>query len=245
MGKPNDQDRLRRARDYPYDIPRTSFLYGHDGLCDFDPRQRVGRTPVLAIGSNQSPLRLAQKFGPDSPYPDPTHQIPVERVVLDDFDVVYSAHISSYGAVPAMLQHSLGAKVELAITWLDQTQLTIMHESEMQTANYQYGTLENVVLKLIHDGQILNQITLYISSRGHLNHEGGAYSLAVIPCENRQTPAITTAEALDIVRVRTDAGQDADGFTLRLIDDAPYRRDIVEQISQDAVRFGYGYKILA
>jgi hypothetical protein len=120
-----------------------------------------------------------------------------------------------------------------------------MHESEMQTANYHYAVLEDVNLTLIHDAQILNQITLYVSSRGHLNHDASARSLAAIPCNNRQTPAITTAEALEIVRARSDVGLNADDFILRLIDDASFRRDIVEKISKDAVRFEYGFKVLA
>jgi hypothetical protein len=112
---------LAAARDYPYEIPRRSFVYSKRGLLDFDPGLCDRRTPVLAIGSNQSPARLAQKFGHDA-----AHVIPVQRATLRNFDVVYSAHISRYGAVPAMLQTSQGASVTVAVTWLDDAQLGIM-----------------------------------------------------------------------------------------------------------------------
>ena len=79
--------RLHRARNYPYDFPAHSFTYRDGALGDFEPALTDNRTPVLAIGSNQSPQRLAQKFGHDA-----SHVIPVQRAQLADFDVVFSAH---------------------------------------------------------------------------------------------------------------------------------------------------------
>ena len=137
MIEQNDDPRLSRARGYPYSIPERSFVYRDRGIGDFDPALLAGRTPVLAIGSNQSPQRLVQKFGHDA-----SHVIPVQRARLADFDVVYSAHIASYGAVPAMLQTCAGAAVHVAVTWLDDTQLEIMHASEITAANVEGGGLQ-------------------------------------------------------------------------------------------------------
>ena len=54
---------VARARDYPYPFPAESFIYSDDGPKPFAVEATAGRIPVLAIGSNQSPIRLGQKFG--------------------------------------------------------------------------------------------------------------------------------------------------------------------------------------
>ena len=118
MNMPKHRAIVARARDYPYPIPPESFIYTDDGPQPFTSDSVEGRTPVLAIGSNQSPIRLSQKFGHDA-----RHTIPVQRARLSGFDVVFSAHIAAYGSVPAMLQVSPEATVSIAITWLDEEQL--------------------------------------------------------------------------------------------------------------------------
>ncbi|HEX9583553.1 MAG TPA: hypothetical protein VGB36_03515 [Gammaproteobacteria bacterium] len=228
---------LAAARDYPYEIPRRSFVYSKHRLLDFDPGLCDRRTPVLAIGSNQSPARLAQKFGHDA-----AHVIPVQRATLRNFDVVYSAHISRYGAVPAMLQTSQGASVTVAVTWLDDAQLGIMGQSEVAAANYAFALLENLSLQL-DDGSTLSTAHAYVSSRGHLCH-GGPVGLAAIHCEGRNFPAMTTAQALELVRKRTAPQIPADEFVLRLVSDDDYRAWVTRLIGADAVPFAYPCRIL-
>lgn len=223
---------LSAARDYPYEIPRRSFVYSKRGLLDFDPALRDRRTPVLAIGSNQSPARLAQKFGHDA-----AHVIPVQRAKLEDFDVVYSAHISRYGAVPAMLQTSAGASVTIAVTWLDDAQLEIMGQSEVSAENYAFALLENLTLQL-DGGETLHQAHAYVSSRGHLS-DGGAIGMAAIHCEGRNYRAMTTAQALELVRKRTAPQTPADEFVVRLVSDDDYRAEVTRLIGADAVPFAY------
>ena len=114
MTFPDERAIVARARDYPSPIPAESFIYSDDGPQPVISDSIEGRTPVLAIGSNQSPIRLSQKFGHA-----PRHRIPVQRAELHGFDVVFSAHIAAYGSVPAMLQLSPGARMSIAVTWLD------------------------------------------------------------------------------------------------------------------------------
>ena len=228
---------LSAARDYPYDIPRRSFVYSKHEVRKFDAALRDRRTPVLAIGSNQSPARLAQKFGHDA-----SHVIPVQRARLKNFDVVYSAHISRYGAVPAMLQTSGGASVTISVTWLDEVQLEIMGHSEISAANYSFALLENLSLEL-DDGETLSQAHAYVSSRGHLSN-GGAIGLSAIPCEGRRYPAMSTAQALELVRQRVAPNASADEFIVRLVSDDDYRAQVSRTIGADAVPFAYPCRIL-
>ena len=58
---------IRRALEYPYPAPPHSYLYdaarpGGWAPLPADAGLLEGRTPVLAVGSNRAPERLAQKF---------------------------------------------------------------------------------------------------------------------------------------------------------------------------------------
>jgi len=229
---------LDRARAYPYAIPRHSYVYRDAGPAPFDAALTRQRTPVLAIGSNQSPDRLAQKFGHDA-----SHVIPVQRARLDDFDVVYSAHVASYGAIPAMLQVSPGTRVTVAVTWLDDAQLEIMHASEIAAANYGFAALEDVRVHL-DGGGVEERAFAYVSSRGHLAHGGAPVALAAIACERRCYPAMTTAEVLERVRERVAPDLDADTFVHRLVDDPEYRAEVTQRIAEDAGPFGHPLRLL-
>lgn len=230
--------RLQRARGYPYPFPRDSFVYRSSGIAPFDPALTHERTPVLAIGSNQSPERLAQKFGHDA-----SHVIPVERARLDGFDVVYSAHVTRYGSIPAMLQVCAGASVSVAITWLDDTQLAIMHESEIAAANYAFAELSDV--RVVLDTQRASPAALaYVSSRGSLTHDGAPVALAAIECTGRRFAAMHTHEVLERVRERVAPELEADAFIHRLLDDDAWRDAVTAALSRDAGVFSHPLRVL-
>lgn len=228
---------LARAREYPYAIPTQSFVYRDSGASEFDVALCAGRTPVLAIGSNQSPRRLAEKFGDDA-----SHVIPVQRARLKDFDVVFSAHISTYGAVPAMLQVSPGAEVGLAVTWLNDAQLEIMNHSEVNAANYAFALLEGLALSF-EGGGTESKAYAYVSSRGHLRHDGDAVALSAIECEGRRYRAMSTVQALEIVRRRVAPALESDAFVLKLIADAGYRHEVTTLLASDSVPFLHPFEI--
>ncbi len=239
----NDADRsaaLARARDYPYPLPSRSYHWRGGAVFDFDPALTAGRTPVLAVGSNQAPAQLTRKFGLD-----PAAEIPVQRCQLRDFDTVYSAHIASYGAVPAMLQTAPGVTVPLFVNWLSDAQLPVMHATELSSNNYHFGRLDNIHMTLEEGGGALPSVHAYISRRGHVMVDGDAVALAVVPATGRKRPAKTTAQMLEGAHARLAPDHGLDAFILRLIDDGPYRRECVESLSSDAGAFGAPYAVVA
>lgn len=230
---------LHRARNYPYAAPEHSYLYTEDGIRAFEPEAREGRTPVLAIGSNRAPERLKQKFGHAA-----HHVIPVQRARLHHFDVVYSAHITNYGAAPAMLQASPNTAVEIWVTWLDDEQLAIMHETERGAANYHYAELPGVKLQM-EDGRVERSAYAYVSTRGHYLHQGKPLALADVPATGRRFGQARTGDALEHIRARVGATDlDPDAFVVKLVEDAAYRTQITEQIAEDAIPLQHPFRII-
>ena len=239
----NNDDRnaaLARARDYPYPLPDRSYTWRGGAVHDFDPDLTRGRTPVLAVGSNQAPAQLTRKFGLDA-----DAVIPVQRCTLKDFDVVYSAHIAAYGSVPAMLQAAPGVHVTLFVNWLSDEQLSVMHATELGAENYHYGRLDEIDLVLEENGGPLESVHGYISRRGHVFHDENAVALAKVPATGRQWAAMTTAEMLEKVHAWLAPDHALEKFILRLIADTPYRRACIESLSADAIAFGAPYHVVA
>jgi hypothetical protein len=232
--------KLSRARDYPYHLPERSYVWRGERddplhVDPFDPALTEGRTPVLAVGSNQSPVQLARKYGLGS-----HHTVPVERARLKDFDIVYAAHISSYGAVPSMLQCAPGVEVTLFVTWLDDAQLAIMHATE---GNYHFAEIDNVGLHL-EGGRARKTVYLYVARLGHYVHEGAPVSLKVMPAEGRTNRVHDTAEMLRLVQRRLAHDGDHDDFILRLADDHAFRHACIERLAEDSVAFGHPFRVI-
>ena len=132
------------------------------------PAPLARRTPVLAYGANAAPERLRRKFAPVN-----QTVFPVLNARLQDFDVVHAAHISSYGAVPATIEHSPGTVCDIAITFLDERELARMHETEFRRHTYLFGLLSNVRLEpdLL---PAMDTVSSYVGGFGHIAPEGEA-----------------------------------------------------------------------
>lgn len=225
--------KLARARSYPYPYPGRSFTWNEGRVEAFDPRSTAGRTPVLAVGSNRAPDQLTRKYQGRGCGP-----IPVQHARLRDFDIVYAAHLTRYGAVPAMLQHAPGTTVELAVTWLDAAQLEVMHATE---GGYHYAAIEEIDLVLDEGGR-MDSIHLYVGREGHLVHDGRAVALAEVAARERPHRAHNTAEVLEIVRRRIAPDSAPEDFILRVIDDEGYRHDCSVILTADSVAFGFPFR---
>jgi hypothetical protein len=228
---------LHRAKAYPYRIPDYSYLLV-DGSCQALPRgaplpDLSGRRPVLACGSNQSPEQLGRKFGGGD-----GDAILVTRAWLEGFDVVYSAHFSSYGAIPATLQRAPGTTVGLSITWLTPTQLRRMHETESVGLNYDFGHLDDIALTLV-DGDLLDGAFAYVSRRGCLTIDGTPVSLAAMEAVGRSWPALHQEQMQAWARDRLAPDRPLDRFIADNIDDMDIRRTRIETLSAGGRPFAY------
>ena len=196
---------------YPYTAPREPFAQlGHRTL---DPGEveidREERTPVLAYGSNAAPRVLSRKLAlSDQP-------VLVVPATLAQLDVVYSAHISPYGAIPATLQRSPGTEVQVHIIYMTDAQIGVISATE---PNYEPRLLEAVECRL-EDGEELSQISAYISRHGCLLDGDSELALAAVPATGRTFAALSEPEAIEHVRATLCPDDELEAFVLANVTD--------------------------
>ncbi len=163
---------VSEAEAYPYDLREDAFVFRGGLTHPFETGLTAGRTPVLAIGSNGAPRRLARKFGADA-------VVPVLPARLRDHAVVYAAAITSYGSVPATLIEAPGATALVALTFLDERQLDVMNATEQLGRNYDLVALPGAID--VDEGGLDREVLAYRSRFGPLRVNGQAVRLAEVP----------------------------------------------------------------
>ncbi len=228
-----DAEILALAKTYPYPAPGASYLFTEGRARPFDgaagdPRIFEDRTPVIAHGSNRSPEQLARKYGA-------AVDIPVTLGWLDDHDVVFSAHMTRYGAIASTLQHLPGVRVRISITWLTDGQLTRMHETE-GADNYTYGRLRGIGLDLeAGPREAISEAGIYLGNHGCLASEGAPIALAAVPAQGRARPAREQAEMLSMIRERYRPEMALDRMILDAVRAPDRRRALIAELRAEAI----------
>jgi hypothetical protein len=203
---------LERALTYPYAAPARSYLY-RDGEVEELPEgfDRSGRSPLLAYGANAAPEALGRKLAPL-----PGEPLPVLRSELPDFDVVYSAHVSPYGAVPATLLESPGTVAPVFVIYPTVEQRALLAATE---PNYDLAAVA--------------ELEAYRSRHGCLELDGSPVALAAIRSRGRRLPELDEPAVLERVRARLAPGQELEEFILTCVE-----RGGVRPLRIDAGRSG-------
>ena len=171
-----------RALNYPYSAIEGDFLFTDGATIELEDDSFLNnRQAVLAVGSNRSPEQLVRKFGKNE-------TIPVTKATLHDYDVFYSAHIASYGSIPAVLGRSDGTSVDLSVTWLLPHQLERMHETEALGKSYDYGESSSLQLDLGND-RSAKSIGCYLGRNGRANFDGSPVVLKEVMASDRKFPS--------------------------------------------------------
>lgn len=195
---------VRRALDYPYAVPQRSFV--QVGLRTLAPSEvevdLSTRIAVLAYGANAAPEALGRKLAPDS---DPA---PVLRTALSGFDVVYSAHISPYGSLPATLLRSSGTEVDVFVAYLTAAQLELVSATE---PNYDLTTLEPGCCRC-GEADIPDDLLAFESRHGCLQIDGSAVALAAVGSRGRALPEMDQRQLLGRLRAVLRPGCDLEAF---------------------------------
>src|SRR5689334_20391683 len=204
-------DVVQRAMSYPYVAPWRPFVQlGHEtvdpSLLEID---REGRVATLAYGSNAAPEVLARKLAlSDQP-------VLVVPAWLDDLDVVYSAHISPYGAIPATLQRSPGTKVRVHVVYMTKAQVGLVTATE---PNYESTRLEGVLCRT-DDGETIDDPSAYLSRHGCLLADGGEVALSAVRASGRTFASLSEPEILEHARALLCADDSLEAFVLANVTD--------------------------
>lgn len=164
---------VERARGYPWVRPAGSYTLV-DGAVQPIALITAGRHPLLAIGSNGAPDRLATKFA--------HHDTREERTVhvvagwLHDHDVAPAAFPTAYGSHPATPVPSPGTKVRAAILHVTPLQFTQLTWSE-----FSYRLVHRQARFDGDEGERHDHVWMYESRWGPVP----GVALAAIPAENR------------------------------------------------------------
>jgi hypothetical protein len=243
-----DDALLRLAKGYPYAAPAGSYLY-RDGasaalVAPLDPALIEGRVPVIAHGSNRAPEQLHRKFGHLS---GDASAIPVTRAWLAGYDVVYSAHVTRYGALSATLHAAPGTRVQVYVTWLTEAQLPRMHETEIGAGNYGYGRMSGIGLA-VEGGPALAEAFCYLAVHGCLcdpERAGTPLALAAVPAEARVHRAVDQEGALTVLHQAHHGGLALDAMILAHIKDLERRRRLVAALQATCVPWSVpGFELL-
>jgi len=188
-----DREAIERALGYPFATPSSSYLLRGGEALELDHDEEIGgeRVGVLAYGSNAAPSVLAAKLGARA------EPVPVILAELAGFDVVYSAHVASYGSVPATLHPSPGARAPIFVAHLTAEQLDRIVATEPNYELREIGALR-----------------VFLSRHGPLLLEGGPVALAEVDAGGRTLPTLDQRGAIEHARSILRPDLDLDEFIL-------------------------------
>lgn len=228
--------RLHRALDYPYAIPDEAYLLTNTGVCPLAPLAQApgtiaahGRRAIIAAGSNGAPEQLERKFGPEAL----REGLIVTRAVLHDYDSVYCAHFSRYGAIPATLYRAPAVRLHVPVVWLNERQCLRMHESEALGVNYAFRTLHDARLEDAM-GRRIPDPGAYIGLHGVLRFNAAPVCLAAFRGEGRLWPALDQRELSARVCARLAPKTPPQEVVLALIEDEALRKAYTNILRRDA-----------
>lgn len=189
---------LERALAYPYATPDRSYLY-----LDGEARELPGagadlsaRAPLLSYGANAAPDALARKLAAL-----PGVAMPVMKSDLEGFDVVYSAHVSPYGAVPATLLENPGTTAPVFVIYPTAEQWALLTATEPN-----YDLVE------------VNGIAAYRSKHGCLEIDGSPVALAAVRSIGRTLPELDEPAVLERVRAHLAPGLELGEFVRKCVE---------------------------
>lgn len=117
--------------------------------------------PVLAVGSNASPIQLARKYGVDSPV-----LIPCFRAKVPGWTIQYCAQIAAYGSVPTTISADDDVENEMWVTFLDQRAAERMDHTETIGHYYEHVDIAKITIPSL--GGEAMQAVAYRSATGML-----------------------------------------------------------------------------
>jgi hypothetical protein len=198
-GRPFEDDDFDRALAYPWERPVESFfmqdgsvqLLGSAddlGAIDLGPAERY---PLITFGSNGSPGVLSKKLavlGEDS------RDVLALTGELAGFDVVASAHIAIYGAMPATIIPAAETSVRAGLLLVTAEQFTALTRTEF---NYAVARIDGARFSADLEWDAPEAVFAYVSRNGAFTVDGDHVGLKAVPARNRACHELEQEHVLD------------------------------------------------
>ena len=225
-----DLSSFDRAINYPYFAPNYSFSFYKGEFIRGIFNDLTNRIPILSVGSNRSPYQLKRKFSLDQ-------DICVTPATLYDSDIVYAASVSAYGSMPATQWPCEGAKVDLNVLWLNESQLDIMHLSEALGVAYNFVKLKLGTVK-IKEFEWQKEIYGYVSIPGAFSfNENKPKRLSGLKAQNTNLKGIYESEALIYLKNYLDVNdKNFSQWLDKVINDKTYRLSIHKILKSKSIK---------
>lgn len=212
MTTAQERELVELALAYPFAIPGESFVLRGEGVGHAAAASAAaGEIALLAYGSNASPAVLSRKLGASSR----AAPVTVRRARLRRYDVVYSAHFSLYGSIPATLQPSPATEATAAVAFLSARQLELIAATE---PNYDLVELDWASCSLEQPPSAAQAcrppLLAFVSRHGSLRLGAVEVAVAEIEARGRSFPAMSQRQVQARVRDMLDPALSLERFVV-------------------------------
>ena len=229
--------------EYPFERIPGSFVYdpkatAGDGFKELERaelNEAIKSNPhwILSYGSNSAKSQLIDKFK------DEDEKIYGIDATLEGYDVVFGAHVSKKGYIPATLESSSKTSVPCHILLLTDDQLKELnigegYKRENKPDVYNLKEIDISKIKFaspFEDSKIkkeIKKIETYFLKNNYLSSNGNPIALSVVQASGRIWPDKTEKELLSFLAKRENLSCDA--FVKKLKDDGSFREGIKESL---------------
>jgi hypothetical protein len=225
-GREFSPEDYERAISYPWERPRDSFWMEDGaveilGAADHPAAGREQRYPLITFGSNGAPGVLAAKL---SVLAEDERDVLVLAGELNGFDVVHSAHVALYGALPATIVRSPGTSVRAGLIMATAAQFEALTMTEF---NYRLARVDGAAFAADLDVPAPADVFIYVSRAGSFSIGGESVGLEAVPSRGRSIATLSQPAVLDAAAAVT-IGEGASGVDVvqKTIEDYAWSVDV-------------------
>lgn len=198
-GRPIEDGDFERALRYPWERPVESFfmqdgsvqlLESGDDLLGIDLGE-AERFPLIAFGSNGAPGVLSSKL---SVLNEDQRDVLVLTGALQGYDVVASAHVALYGAMPATIVPSAETSARAGLLMVTAEQFTALTRTEF---NYAVARIDGRAFAPDLDWPTPEAVFAYVSRNGAFTISGEHVGLKAVPATQRECHEFEQEHVLD------------------------------------------------
>jgi hypothetical protein len=188
---------------------------------------------IVAAGSNGSAIQLARKYR-ERRSGRPTLIAPA---TIGGAVSVYSAHIASYGSVPATMHLGPDAAVTASAHVLLMPVEELAHMNATESLGLNYVLAAPHAMRATVDRVTIDRPLAYVSLRGALSLSGGPVRLPDMGGEASGYPAASQREMLARVQAHVGDAGSLEDFVTRLIGDRTMRLAVTARLAETAERW--------